>query len=213
LPFRQALVLPVGLLHAFIYRQIITEMKEQTLYIDDMVCYRCVMAVERILEEADWKVLEIELGYVRTLSPADNAPLQGISDALRNVGLRLRQDGHNLVAQVKGIVIEYVYDDLATTDIPLSEIIVRQAELSYSYLSRHFSCSEKRTIEEFYQLHRIERAKRLLFQTNINIKAVAKRLKYKSPGHFSASFRKLTGETPSGFRAKDDYKPRPIDKL
>ena len=188
-------------------------MQEQTLYIDDMVCYRCTLAVERVLKEEGWKIISIELGCVQTVPPENDSSLQVIADNLSKIGLHLRQDGYNLVARIKGIVIKYVYDDLATTDIPLSEIIVRQVELSYSYLSRHFSCLEKRTIEEFYQHHRIERAKRLLFQTHINIKSVAKRLKYKSPGHFSASFRKLTGETPSGFRAKDDYKPRPIDKL
>ncbi|SEQ57596.1 helix-turn-helix transcriptional regulator [Neolewinella agarilytica] len=188
-------------------------MQEQTLYIDDMVCYRCILVVEQLLKEAGWKILEIELGYVRAIPPTANISLQGLSDGLRKVGLRLRQDGHNLITQVKGIIIEYVYDDLATMDIPLSEIIVREVEMSYSYVSRHFSSSEQRTIEEFYQLHRIERAKRLLFQTNTNIKSVAQRLKYKSPGHFSASFRKLTGETPSDFRAKGNYKPQPIDKL
>ena len=188
-------------------------MQDRILYIDDMVCYRCILAVEQILKDAGWTVREIELGHVRVIPPAADASLDYISEHLSSVGLRLRQDEYNLIAQVKGTVIDYVYDDLATTDVPLSELIVRQVELSYSYLSRHFSCSENRTIEEFYQLHRIERAKRLLFQTNIKIKAVAKRLKYKSPGHFSVSFRKLTGETPSEFRAKDDYKPRPIDKL
>ena len=188
-------------------------MQDRILYIDDMVCYRCILAVERILKDAGWKVLEIELGYVRAKPPFANSPLRGISDSLNKLGLCLRQDGHHLVAQIKGIVIEYVYNDLATTEIPLSEIIVRQVDLSYSFISRHFSSSEDRTIEEFFQSHRIERAKRLLFQTNIKVKSVAKRLKYKSPGHFSASFRKLTGETPSEFRAKGDYKPKQIDKL
>jgi AraC-like DNA-binding protein len=203
----------VGLSRTVIHRPIITKLQEQTLYLDDMVCYRCALAVERVLKEEGWKIISIDLGCVQTVPPVNDSSLHVIADNLSKIGLHLRQDGHNLVARIMGIVIEYVYDDLATTDIPLSEIVVRQVELSYSYLSRHFSCSEKRTIEEFYQLHRIERAKRLLFQTHINIKSVAKRLKYKSPGHFSATFRKLTGETPSDFRARSEYLPQPIDKL
>lgn len=188
-------------------------MKEEILFIDNMVCYRCILIVKRLLEAENWNIVNIELGRVQAFPPKEDYSLQILSHKLENVGLRLRLDGYNLIARIKGIIVNYVYDDLATTDIPLSEIIIREVKLSYSYVSRHFSSSEQRTIEEFYQLHRLERAKRLLFQTNANIKSIAKRLKYKSAGHFSASFRKLTGETPSEFRNRGTYQAQSIDKI
>jgi AraC-like DNA-binding protein len=188
-------------------------MEEQTLYIDDMVCYRCILAVERVLKKSGWTILDIELGRVRAAPPAEESTLEEVAKDLSAIGLNLRKDGYDLITRIKGLIIQYVYDDVVSTDMPLSEIIVRDVTLSYSYLSRHFSRKEQRTIEEFYQLHRIERAKRILFQTTISMKEVAQRLKYKSAGHFSASFRKGTGETPSDFRAKGEYTPQPIDKL
>ncbi len=188
-------------------------MEERILHVDDMVCYRCILAVKHVFEDAGWKVIEIDLGVVRALPPEGDASLSAIEFALEGIGLQLREDGYKLVAQIKGLIIQYVYNDNATMDVPLSEIITQKVDLSYSYISRYFSRSEQRTIEEFYQLHRIERSKRLLFQTEKSIKKIARRLKYRSAGHFSTSFRKLTGETPSDFRSKGSYTPIPIDKL
>jgi AraC-like DNA-binding protein len=139
--------------------------------------------------------------------------LEEVDKRLSEIRLNLRKDGYDLVARIKALIIGYVYDDAATTDIPLSEIIVQDVKLSYSHVSRYFSKEEQRTIEEFYQLHRLERAKRLLFQTTTSMKEVARRLKYKSASHFSNFFRKGAGETPSDFRSNKDYTPQPIDKL
>jgi AraC family transcriptional regulator len=47
---------------------------------------------------------------------------------------------------------------------------------------------------------RIERAKRLLAETELPISEIALRTGFSSQSHFTTSFRRLAGVTPSSFR-------------
>jgi AraC family transcriptional regulator len=96
------------------------------------------------------------------------------------------------------IVCQYIEDNLAR-DISLAEL-ARLAQLSPAYFSRAFKQSLGVSPHQ-YQLHnRIERAKALLADPHRPIVEVALACGFGYASNFAATFRKLTGTTPTQFR-------------
>ena len=81
------------------------------------------------------------------------------------------------------------------------------------YLSNLFSEVEGTTIEQFFILQKIEKAKELLVYGELTLSQIASDLGYSSVAHLSNQFKKVTGLTPSHFKKVRDNKRKPIDKL
>ena len=186
---------------------------KQTLYIDHMVCDRCRTAVSQIATNLGWRIERVELGRLTGWPPEDPAALLKIERQLSSVGFRLHHDSGGVVSRVKGLIIEHVYNDKADATQTLSELISSDIGQSYPHLSRLFSQEEGRTIVDFYGIHRMERGKQLLTQTDQPVSSIAYRLNYGSAGRFTAVFRKATGLSPTEFRSRGVYEAKPLDKL
>jgi AraC-like DNA-binding protein len=74
-------------------------------------------------------------------------------------------------------------------------------ELSYPYLANFFSEVEATTIEQFIIALKIERIKELIIFGEDTLTEIAFKLHYSSVAHLSAQFKKVTGLTPSHFKA------------
>jgi AraC-like DNA-binding protein len=185
----------------------------QTLYIDNMVCARCKLAVRHIAGELGWRVERVELGLLSGWPPKGEDAMEKIAGRLEAIGFRLRDGAGGPVSRIKGVIIDYVYDDKANDRIPLSERICHGVGLSYSHLSRLFTREEGRTIGDFYRLHRMERGKKLLAQTDEQVSTIAYRLHYGSLARFTSAFKRATGHSPTEYRERGDYQPKPLDKL
>lgn len=189
-------------------------MKKQNIYIDNMVCSRCKLAVRQVATNLGWRIDRIELGRLTGWPPEGHTEyLATLGRQLNSLGFRLREDHGGVVSRIKGLIVDYVYDDTADTSHSLSSLIRADIGQSYSHLSRLFSQEEGRTIVEFYRLHRMERGKQLLVQTYEPISNIAIRLNYGSAGRFTAVFKRDTGLSPTAFRARGKYVPRPLDEL
>ncbi len=77
-----------------------------------------------------------------------------------------------------------------------------QANISENYLSRLVKQSTGRSVGAWITIVRIQRAKRLLSQTNLPIIDIADRVGLEDQSYFSRLFKKETGMTPSDFRRK-----------
>jgi AraC-like DNA-binding protein len=185
----------------------------KTIYIDNMVCSRCTMVVRRIATQLGWRIDTVELGALNGWPPGNQDDMDRIASQLEAVGFRLRSGARGAISRIKGIIIEYVYDDDADATTPLSERISTGVGRSYSHLSRLFSKEEGRTIGEFYRLHRMERGKKLLSRTDEQVSSIAYRLHYGSLSRFTAAFKRATGLSPTEFREKGAYRPIPLDDL
>lgn len=187
---------------------------KHTIYIDNMVCDRCKIVVHQIVTTLGWRVDQIELGCFIGWPPGPpETALPILAQQLLLIGFRIRDQAGGVISRIKGLIIEYVYDDAADSSIPLSERIVEDIKQSYSHLSRLFSQEEGRTIGDFYRAHRMERAKQLLVNTDEQISQIAYRLHYGSLGRFTSSFGESTGMTPSAFRERGIHQPVPLDSL
>src|SRR5918998_994475 len=106
--------------------------------------------------------------------------------------------GYNLVREVIRIIAEkysdpelnlaQVAEALPISPIYLSRVLNRKVGVSFRQLLRHT---------------RIEEAKRMLASRHYSVKEVAERVGFSDCHYFSRSFKELTGQSASEFRAQD----------
>ncbi len=78
--------------------------------------------------------------------------------------------------------------------------------ISKSYLSRQFKRLTGQTVISYLNWQRIEAAKRLLSGSTESVNEIASQVGFESPKYFYRAFRKLTGESPAGFRRRTQNK-------
>ena len=187
----------------------------RTLYIKNMVCPRCVMTVESILERYNIPYKEVKLGQAILEQDIDQETINKIQEDLRRVGFELIQDQRQIIVeQIKNIVIEYIrYDTLGNKKINFSDYLSERLGKSYSYLSEIFSKSEGKTIERYLILQKIERVKELITYGEMNFSEIAYELNYSSVAHLSRQFKQITGMTLSEFRDRAREERKSLDQI
>jgi AraC family transcriptional regulator len=78
--------------------------------------------------------------------------------------------------------------------------IARAVRMSYFHFSRAFKQSMGMTATTYIAERRIERAKKMLEETELPISEIALRSGFSSQSHFTTAFRRLAGATPKAFR-------------
>ena len=78
--------------------------------------------------------------------------------------------------------------------------VAKEVGMSYFHFSRAFKQSLGMTPTNYIASRRIERAKRLMQETDFPISEIALRSGFSSQSHFTTSFRRLAGVTPRSFR-------------
>ena len=79
--------------------------------------------------------------------------------------------------------------------------IATAVRMSYFHFSRAFKQSMGMTATNYIAERRIERAKKMLEETELPISEIALRSGFSSQSHFTTAFRRLAGATPKAFRA------------
>lgn len=180
------------------------------IYIKNMVCNRCNLAVESLLQAMQIIPVSIELGQVdfgaRVLEKNELADLKVKLEAL---GFELLDDKKSrLIDKIKTSIIELVQGEYSLENIKLSDYIKEQVNYDYNHVSHLFSSTESITIEQYFINQKIERIKELLFYDELNTTEIAYKLGYSSLAHLSGQFKKNTGMTPSQFKKLKDVKFR-----
>jgi AraC family transcriptional regulator len=79
-------------------------------------------------------------------------------------------------------------------------VVAREVGMSYFHFSRAFKQSMGITPTNYIAERRIERAKKLMQETDFPISEIALRSGFSSQSHFTTCFRRLAGVTPRSFR-------------
>jgi AraC-like DNA-binding protein len=172
----------------------------QEIFIKNMVCTRCIWVVRHELDQLGYDVAHAELGKV--VLNGEAADLTAIGQVLARHGFTLLADrATRVVGQVKTIIIDLIQsggaERLRTT---LSDYLASQMEADYAHLSHLFSTTENLTIEKFWIMQRVERAKELLSYDETPISEIARQLGYSSVAYLTNQFKQITGLTPAAYR-------------
>lgn len=178
-----------------------------------MVCPRCVMAVENVLDEMKISPIEVRLGEVLITEELSEDQENEFKSKIEKLGFELLDDKNSaIINQIKTIIIEQIQSS-SEEHLNLSELLSKKLNKEYSQLSKLFSSTTGITIEQFAILQKIEKVKELLVYDELSLKEIAYRLGYSSTPHLSTQFKKLTGLTPTEFKNLGNSERKGIDKI
>jgi AraC family transcriptional regulator len=96
--------------------------------------------------------------------------------------------------------IEFINNNLDEEQAVAIPAVADEVQMSYSHFSRAFKQSMGVSPNVYMTEQRIERAKKLLSETDFRIADIALRTGFASQSHFTSTFRKLVWTTPKAFR-------------
>ncbi|MEO6524060.1 MAG: AraC family transcriptional regulator [Mucilaginibacter sp.] len=184
------------------------------LYIKNMVCRRCKMAVENELNKAHLQVLHMELGEVDVEGEPTVQQMEQLSTGLNKLGFELIDDQKSkLIGQIKSQIIAMVHYPNNTQPLKLSVVLADKLKHDYGYLSNLFSTVEGTTIEKYFIAQKTERVKELLVYNQLSLSEIAYQLNYSSVAYLSNQFKQVTGITPSAFKNMQGKKRTNLEDL
>ncbi len=183
------------------------------LYIKNMVCLRCIKAVEQLINDLPAEIIDIYLGHVLLKEPISEAQRSVLAEQLQQLGFELLDNNlKQQIDKIKTIIIDHIHYK-EDEKFPFAEILSTELKREYSMISKLFSQTEGITIEQYVILQKIEKVKELIAYREMNLNEISFKLGYSSTAHLSAQFKKVTGLTPSQFKAQGAHLRKPIDKI
>lgn len=191
------------------------EKQRETLFIKNMVCPRCISAVESILVSADISFSEIRLGEADLVANPTDSQRSDLESKLIAAGFELLKSKDDQVCdQIKTFLLQTVNQlDSNPLSQNISDILTHHFAMSYSRLTQLFSRHEKITIEKYFILLKIEKAKEWISYGDLPNKVIAGKLQYSSAAHFSAQFKQVTGLSITEFRNSASKTRHSLDKI
>ncbi len=191
-------------------------MPSTTVLVKNMVCHRCVLAVEDILRNESIPFQQVVFGEIHLPDELSSDQKERLTKKFETVGFELI-DNHSsaLIEKIKQLVIKRARNEAGEKEstIKLSHYLSGRVNHEYTYLSSLFSSVEGRTIENYFIEQRIEKAKELLVYGQLTLSQIAFDLDYSSVAHLSAQFKKITGLTPSYFKEVGVAKRKSLDNI
>jgi len=172
------------------------------LFIKNMVGVSCKMIVQLELEKLNLTCIDIEIGRIEISESISYDQLLKIKISLLQFGLEIIDSKKDiLVEKIKNAIIEIIHHTDERLKINFSEYLSEKLDYDYTYLSNIFSEQLGITIESFMILHKIQRVRELIGYNELTLTEISWKLHYSSVAHLSAQFKKITGVTPSFFKA------------
>jgi len=189
-------------------------MQKEKVYIKNMVCPRCIEAVQNVFQQLTIPVENITLGEATILEPLTDHTTALLKETLVNKGFDLLEDKKaKIVEKVKTLIINLIQNSETNNHLKLSDYLSEKIGYDYSHISTIFAAHQDITIEKYVILQKIERAKELLTYNELTLSEIAYKLHYSSPAALSAQFKDITGITPTAFKKLMDPGRKSIDQL
>lgn len=192
-----------------------TRFETKRLLIKNMVCHRCVMAVEAELLKLELKPVSVVLGEAIAEGTFDDEKLAALSRNLQNIGFELISDKKTeLIEKIKTEIIKLIhYQKEMDGHINYSSHLSKVLNFDYTYLSNLFSSVTGTTIEQFIINQRIEKVKELLVYDELTLSEIAWQTGYSSVQHLSNQFKKRIGMSPSAYKKMQINNRKALDRL
>lgn len=175
-------------------------MKE--LKVKHMVCDRCIMAVTGAARDARLNVESVSLGKLILDEEPTEDQMATLAGKLKDLGFELAQTPTEQVVEgIKNVLLQYLEELENSEEMPrISNYLSRHLHYNYTYLSKVFSDSEGKTIEDYFIRLKIERVKEWISYGELTLTQMAWRLNYSSVQYLSNQFKKFTGFTVTEYR-------------
>ena len=159
---------------------------------------------------------EVLVGEIHLCNNIEDKMREVLKEDLGKIGLELIDSRvGETIEKIKQLVIKKARNEVDDNEknIKLSTYLSSRIHQEYTSLSKLFSDTEGRTIENFFIMHRIEKAKELLVYGQLSLSEIAFELDYSSVAHLSSQFKKITGLTPSHFKEIGLAKRKTLDQI
>lgn len=191
-------------------------MDSKVVLVKNMVCQRCVSAVEDLLRREMIGFEKVNFGEIYLAGDMVDGGKERLRLGLEGLGFEMIESNvGGIIEKVKQLVIRRARNEVEGEGgkIKLSVFLSEEVHHEYTYLSSLFSSVEGRTIENYFIEQRIEKAKELLVYGELSLLEIAGALEYSSAAHLSAQFKKVTGLTPGYFREVGAEKRKGLDDI
>jgi AraC family transcriptional regulator len=186
------------------------------LRIKNMVCDRCILAVEEILHQEATPYHRVIYGEIHLQGELTRDQKERLLKRLNQTGFELIENHSTaLIENIRQFVRKRARNENGDYDkkLTLSRYLSGKVNHEYTYLSSLFSSAEGRTIETYFIEQRIERAKELLSYGQMTLSQIAFELEYSSVAYLSNQFKKVTGLTPTYYRETGVATRKSLDKV
>lgn len=136
-------------------------------------------------------------GYLTSLSTLQTYMGARLSAITSAAAAQQQQMAESFSSSVWDKVYELYHDENCC-----SQMIAEQLGLSSSYLNRQFRAAAGMSINDAIQHVRIDKACKLLRQSDLPVEQIARQAGYSNTKYFFVLFKKYTGKTPTQFRSE-----------
>lgn len=190
-------------------------MDSTTVYIKNMVCPRCIMAVSNMLSESGYHLQDIVLGKIVVKEKLSQPQINDLDKKLRLLGFEILKSRESQVTElVKTFLIDHLQNlESIDKNYKLSILLGNHLQMDYSLISKIFSKEEGITIEKYFIRLKIEKAKELISYQNETLSEIAYKLHYSSLQHLSNQFKQVIGMSVSEYKKLTDHERKPLTHL
>lgn len=184
------------------------------LVIKNMICSRCLKVVRQDLENLGVEVLELRLGKLKIRFASEKMTLEKIKTELEKDDFEFASDKDEVLAEeIKLVLVEMINKLPIILKQKLSDFLAEKLHRDYWTLSKTFSKVEGITLEQYFILLRVEKAKELIEYDEMNFSEIAYELGYSNINHLSGQFKRVTGMSMSEYKKLKNKSRTPFDKI
>ena len=172
------------------------------LYVKYMFSLPCKDRVKEELLKLKIPYVLVEIGVVEL--PADLCIKQRemLKNSLLLIGFVLHTPKKGvLFEKIKTAVFEMIKFSDGQPVVSYSVYLSESLDYHYTYLANIFSEVSGISIKQYIILCKIEIVKELILEDELNLTKISHKLNYSSVSHLSAQFKKVTGLSPSDYKA------------
>lgn len=172
------------------------------IYVRNMACESCKIFVKEALDDLGISPVKVELGEIETKEEISDDNKRKLNIQIKKAGMELLEKKQGvLIEKIRKVMVDYVSNSENRPNVKFSVLLSQELNHSYTYLANFFSEVEATTIEQYIIALKIERIKELIIFGEDTFSEIANKLNYSSVAHLSSQFKKVTGLTPSHFKA------------
>ncbi|MFD2202729.1 helix-turn-helix domain-containing protein [Shivajiella indica] len=171
------------------------------IQVKNMVCPRCILAVEQSLHQLGIPFDKVVLGKIFLAGAVDESKHSQLEQELYRLGFEiLKSKEVQRIEEIKHLLNGLIQKEDIPEGLNLMDLIKQHIPEDYSQISHLFSSTEGITLERYFIQLKLDKVKEWLFYEEMQLSEMAWKLGYSSVQHLSAQFKKFTGMTPSEYR-------------